>query len=153
MAFLIVTHSDAAASWAGWVSCVTFLPRQLRHRLRPPLDEFEIMLCRLQVVLQLSELFRCSFEPVEPFPLLFDRLLNVLQLLLSVRQLPYAFGDEVFKLLREGVSDLPVDQLGQLVAEPDTADVVLRCHSNSSLTAARCTGLPSAPVLSWRSGA
>ena len=113
----------------------------------------EIMLCRLQVVLQLSELFRCSFEPVEPFPLLFDLLLNVLQLLLSVRQLPHAFGDKVLKLLRKGVSDLSVDQLGQFVAEPDAADIVLCCHSQPSLTAARCRGLPSEPVLSWRSGA
>ena len=71
-------------------------------------------------VIQIGDL---SVDLPELLSLLDDGLVQPLQFFLPLWLLPDAAGDQVFKFLRKGVSVLLIDQICQLVREPDAANV------------------------------
>lgn len=71
-------------------------------------------------VIQIGDL---GMDLPELLSLLGDGLVQSLQLFLPLWLLPDAAGDQVFKFLRKGVSVLLIDQICQLVREPDAANV------------------------------
>lgn len=61
-------------------------------------------------------------------------------------------SSSIYQWLRAGLYFIPMNTVVTILTLT-LALWVLRMASQPSLTAARCRGLPSAPVLSWRSGA
>ena len=107
--------------------------RRFGDLLSSPLYDLEGSLCGLDIRLQHPEVFCCPLEVPEPLLLLLDSLLDCHQLLLPLRQLPDATVDQVFSLLGEVGTGLPVNEFCHLVRNADAAYITLPCHVSALL--------------------